>query len=437
MLHDRKSSLSVRLRFDGLCPGQGTVETGHPERAGERLTGAGTAVLRLRAGKQPYRVRCAGDRAKGNPRASGVLSLVRDSGEVPLPARVGANVIEADGRRYTILYQSRPPALTLGWQAAPAGVKDLEVHVQSPSGTRTLPAKDARHRLASGALAEGIHTWWYATKDGRESPTNDDRAALRQHRADGAIFQGGARRRPCRRRRGRRGDGPGGGGERGRQAHRCRRARPLSRRAGAARRRQRRGRAARAGSRPRALLHSPARRVEMKLLARRCSQGHHRGVAGCPGGERLRQAGLRSACAAGRWAARNRRGDERGRRAGSLAPVVGGLGRGRRSAQARAAQQVRAARWRTGAAGAGQPWQRCRRGRCRRGRRSRRAGAGGVGGTGGAPEPEALSSVIPVATPDTRISSVTRSWTGRPHAPRVRAAGFAWLASTTRRKIPG
>ncbi len=169
VLHDGKSSLWVRLRFDHLCPGQGSVETGREGHAREPVSGAGTAVLRLRTGKEPYRVRCAGDPASGTPRASGVLSLVRDSGEVPLPARVGANVIEADGRRYTILYQSRPPALTLVWPAAPAGVKGLELHVQSPSGTRTLPAKDARHRLASGALAEGIHTWWYATADGRES----------------------------------------------------------------------------------------------------------------------------------------------------------------------------------------------------------------------------------------------------------------------------
>jgi len=169
VLHDGKGSLWVRLRFDHLCPGPGTVETERRGHTGEPLTGAGTAVLRLRTGKQPYRVRCAGDPASGAPRASGVLSLVRDSGEVPLPARVGANVIEADGRRYTILFQSRPPALTLVWPAAPAGVKELELNVQSPSGTRTLPAKDARHRLASGALAEGTHTWWYATKDGRES----------------------------------------------------------------------------------------------------------------------------------------------------------------------------------------------------------------------------------------------------------------------------
>jgi len=169
VLHDGKSSLWVRLKFDHLCPGQATVETERRGRTGEALIGAGTAVLKLRTGKQPYRVRCAGDPAKGPPRASGVLSLVRDSGEVPLPARVGANVIEADGRRYTILYQSRPPALTLVWPAVPAGVKELELNVQSPSGTRTLPAKDARHRLASGALAEGTYTWWYATKDGRES----------------------------------------------------------------------------------------------------------------------------------------------------------------------------------------------------------------------------------------------------------------------------
>jgi hypothetical protein len=170
VLHDGKSSLWVRLRFDHLCPREGTVETGRAGHPRERLTAAGAAMLRLRTGKEQYRVRCAGDRPTGNPRASGVLSLLRDKGEVPLPARVGANVIDADGRRYTILYQSRPPALTLVWPAAPGDAKDLELHVQSPSGTRTLPSKDARQRLASGSLAEGNHTWWYATKDGRESP---------------------------------------------------------------------------------------------------------------------------------------------------------------------------------------------------------------------------------------------------------------------------
>ena len=105
VLHDRKSSLSVRLRFDSLCPGQGTVETGHPERTGEQLTGAGTAVLRC-AGQATVSRALRRRSGEGNPRASGVLSLVRDSGEVPLPARVGANVIDADGRRYTIFIRA-------------------------------------------------------------------------------------------------------------------------------------------------------------------------------------------------------------------------------------------------------------------------------------------------------------------------------------------
>ena len=119
MMHDRKSSLSVRLRFDSLCPGQGTVETGHPEHAGDGSPGRARRCCgcdRQGSVSRALRRRSGGRQ----PRASGVLSLVRDRGEVPLPARVGANVIEADGRRYTILYQSRPPALTLDGRRRPA-----------------------------------------------------------------------------------------------------------------------------------------------------------------------------------------------------------------------------------------------------------------------------------------------------------------------------
>jgi hypothetical protein len=170
VLHDARSSLRVRLRFDHLCPGEGTVETGSRRHSRERLSAVGAVAFKLRTGKQPYRLRCKGDPDGGKPRAAGVLSLRRDNGEVPLPRRAGANVIDADGRRYTILFQSRPPALTLVWPAAPSGAKDLELHVQSPAGTRTLPTKAASHKLASGSLDEGTHSWWYATKDGLESP---------------------------------------------------------------------------------------------------------------------------------------------------------------------------------------------------------------------------------------------------------------------------
>lgn len=161
-LHAGGKTLYVRLRFEHLCPGSGTLELG----PGRRSEGSGSAVVRLRTGKLTYRLRCAGDKKV----RSTVLTLKPDSGNVPLPKHASANTLEADGRRYTVLYQTRPPALVLDWPTAPAGTKNVELHLQGSSGERTLPASTARHVLPSGALAEGAYTWWYTTREGKSSP---------------------------------------------------------------------------------------------------------------------------------------------------------------------------------------------------------------------------------------------------------------------------
>jgi hypothetical protein len=169
VLHDARPALTVRLRFEGLCPADATVEVGGARRP-LRLLGAGAVVLRLRPGSRRYRLRCAGDPPRSAPRAAGVLTFKRDSGNVPLPRRPPDNTIDADGRRYTVLFQTRPPAFTLTWPAAPAGVHDLALHLESPEGARTLRAPSPRHPLPSGTLPEGTYTWWFSTQDGLESP---------------------------------------------------------------------------------------------------------------------------------------------------------------------------------------------------------------------------------------------------------------------------
>jgi hypothetical protein len=161
-LHAGGSTLHVRLRFDHLCPGNGTIELG-PRK---RIQGTGSAVLRLRTGKLVYRLRCADDK---NVR-SAVLTLKPDCGNVPLPKRASANTLEADGRRYTVLYQTRPPALVLDWPSAPAAARALDLHLQGAGVDRILHLSTARQALPSGSLAEGAYTWWYTTSDGRSSP---------------------------------------------------------------------------------------------------------------------------------------------------------------------------------------------------------------------------------------------------------------------------
>jgi hypothetical protein len=170
VLHNDRPPLAVRLRVDRLCPGEARVELGKAARRREPISGAGAVVLHLSAGVHPYSVRCAGDAPGAPARAAGVLSLKRDSGDVPLSRSAPSNTIDADGRRYTVLFQTRLPALTLVWPN-PAARADLDLHIESAGGgSRTLHVPTPQHRLRSGALPEGTHTWWYAAKDGRQSP---------------------------------------------------------------------------------------------------------------------------------------------------------------------------------------------------------------------------------------------------------------------------
>jgi len=168
-LHVAARALALRLTFDKLCTGEANVEVKQAREA-HAFTGTDAVVLKLRPGATRYTLRCAGDPRAAKPRASGTLTVKRDSGNVPVSRRPPVNALDADGRRYTVLFQTRLPALTLGWAGAPSGTSDFVLHVESPAGARTLPSRMASQRLASGALEEGSYTWWYATAGGRTSP---------------------------------------------------------------------------------------------------------------------------------------------------------------------------------------------------------------------------------------------------------------------------
>jgi len=160
---------SVRLRFDELCPGDAVVEVGAPAHPLVRATGSGSAVLRLPPGTRPYRVRCGKDAPREPPRATGVLTVRRDTGYVPLARRAPVNVLDAAGRKYTVLFQTRLPQLTLSWPGAPALREPLELHVQSSTGDHVVPASP-RRPLPAGTVQEGTYTLWYRAPDGTQSP---------------------------------------------------------------------------------------------------------------------------------------------------------------------------------------------------------------------------------------------------------------------------
>lgn len=126
-------------------------------------------IVRLKPGTRTYRLRCDGDPAS-EARASGTLSLRHDTGDVPLARRPPADVIDADGRRYTVLFQTRLPQLTLAWPAAPAGAVRLALHIESTAGERIIEGANPRKPVPAGTMVEGTYTFWYGAPDGQLSP---------------------------------------------------------------------------------------------------------------------------------------------------------------------------------------------------------------------------------------------------------------------------
>jgi len=167
-VHVGRAPASVRLRFDEICPGDAVVEVGGSGRPPTRVTGSGAVILRLSPGTRSYRVRCGGD-ARQEPRAAGALTVRRDTGYVPLARRAPVNVIDADGRKYTVLFQTRPPQLTLSWPGVAAARGAVELHVESSTGEHVVAASPSRP-LPPGTVQEGTYTLWYRAADGTQSP---------------------------------------------------------------------------------------------------------------------------------------------------------------------------------------------------------------------------------------------------------------------------
>ncbi len=66
--------------------------------------------------------------------------------------------VDADGRRYTVLYQSLQPRIAIQWPNAPSA-SSYVLTVSSAHGTKTIQANSPRYLFASGSLVEGQHSF--------------------------------------------------------------------------------------------------------------------------------------------------------------------------------------------------------------------------------------------------------------------------------------
>lgn len=163
-VHVPRLPVTVRIDASRLRCAAGTlVELSGPDgkfdRRGRRARGEAGAALAMGPGAYRYRVNCEGDPAAAPPSAR--LVITRDVGTAPVARLPPLNDVEADGRKYTIIYQARAPSLRVSWPgASPRGTAQL--HVTTGSRTRTRAAVGGQATIPSGALADGPHQLWFS-----------------------------------------------------------------------------------------------------------------------------------------------------------------------------------------------------------------------------------------------------------------------------------
>jgi hypothetical protein len=167
VVHDPRPPTALGFAFQG-CPG-GAVLTVEGGRKGTRQTSGSTRVsAEFPSGTHRYTVSCAASGAKSSePIARGTISVIADAGLRRLAKTAASSSVDTDGRRYTVLYQTLLPTLSVRWPNAPAAAS-YTLSVRSKQGTRSFSSKTASYTFGSGALSEGEHVLTFAG-GGRQS----------------------------------------------------------------------------------------------------------------------------------------------------------------------------------------------------------------------------------------------------------------------------
>lgn len=162
-VHDPKGATAIRFDFGDRCTGNGDLELDRDNRfKTPRISSGQGSANHMVSGGWTYRLRC-----NGKVTASGRISVVRDSGERRLAPTAPTNPVEADGRNYSITYQSQLPNVQVKWKGASGA--NFKLFVASGGKSQTFPSATPQVTVPGKALKEGQFTYWFEREDGLKS----------------------------------------------------------------------------------------------------------------------------------------------------------------------------------------------------------------------------------------------------------------------------
>jgi hypothetical protein len=168
-VHAARLPVAVAFELAGRCPGEAAlVLDGKP-----RARGGAQVSAAFGGGRHGYELRCVQPDGGLAPDAlaGGHVTALRDGGSAPLPLRAPTTVVDADGKRYTVLFQNLLPRIDLRWPNAPRSTA-YSVRVESEGrGTSERQTSKPELSFAAGMLREGSHRLTFSTPQGVRSRT--------------------------------------------------------------------------------------------------------------------------------------------------------------------------------------------------------------------------------------------------------------------------
>ena len=159
VIHDPRPPTRVGVLAGERCNGSALLSVDGGGTAREERVGEGRIGIALKSGAHRYVIHCLDDAgSKADKLGQGTISIISDSGLRRLATSAPLTNVDADGRRYTVLYQSLQPKIAIQWPNAPAA-SSYTLTVGSPRGTRTVTANSPHYLFPSGSLVEGAHSF--------------------------------------------------------------------------------------------------------------------------------------------------------------------------------------------------------------------------------------------------------------------------------------
>lgn len=169
-VHASQFPVAVEIVFKEVCPGDAHVKVA---RQKIWATGARSVILKFPLKSHRYEVRCVkDDNSLGAVTKKGRLTVLRDKGKSNLALSAPVSYIDADGRDYNLMYQSKLPLVVARWPDAPRSDK-YKLHITGATGTKTIVLSKPQYRFSSGSLSEGTYKFKFTqVGDSKRSRTS-------------------------------------------------------------------------------------------------------------------------------------------------------------------------------------------------------------------------------------------------------------------------